>query len=264
MRSAGLVQREGGDPLGQQCGGHDPPNCTAQRGSCPSLPGVAGPLDLGAVRAILTDLDGTLVDSTEATERVWNGWKLDRGLPTDEPHPHGIPAREVVELLAPQLDAGEEAAELERREIADTDGVIALPGAAELLAPEGAWGLEVAIVTSCTAPLAETRLRVAGLAPPSIVVTAERTERVKPNPDPYLLAAELLGLEPADCLVIEDAPAGVAAGRAAGMQVVAVTTSHGAGELADAHHLTADVAELLAMLPVRLSPSVQLLGDETL
>ncbi len=224
-----------------------------------------GPLDLGAVRAILTDLDGTLIDSTEATERVWNGWKRDCGLPVGDPHPHGIPAREVVELLAPQLDAEAEAAELERREIADTAGVAALPGAAELLAPEASFGLEIAIVTSCTAPLAETRLRVAGLSPPSIVVTAERTERVKPDPDPYLLAAELLGVEPADCLVIEDAPAGIAAGRAAGMQVVAVTTSHAAEELTGAHHLVASVSELLATLPVRVGPAqVELLGDETI
>ncbi len=242
-----------------------PGNRTARAPPSRSLPRVAGPLDLGAVRAILTDLDGTLIDSTEATERVWNGWKRDRGLPVGDRHPHGIPAREVVEMLAPQLDAAEEAAELERREIADTGGVVALPGAPELLAPEGAWGLEIAIVTSCTALLAETRLRVAELAPPSIVVTAERTKRVKPNPDPYLLAAELLGLEPADCLVLEDAPAGVAAGRAAGMQVVAVTTSHAAEDLAAAHLLVAHVAEFLAMLPVRVGPaSVELLGDESI
>ncbi len=230
--------------------------------ACRSLVLVAALLDLGAVRAILSDLDGTLVDSTEATERVWNGWKRDRGLPTDAPHPHGIPAREVVEMLAPHLDAAGEASELERREIADTGGVIALPGAAALLDPEAPWGLEVAIVTSCTAPLAQTRLEISGLRAPSIVVTAERTELVKPNPHPYLLAAELLGLEPVDCLVIEDAPAGVAAGRAAGMQVIAVTTSHGAEQLADAHHIVADVAELLALLPVRVSPGVEVIGDD--
>lgn len=223
------------------------------------------PLDLGPVRAILSDLDGTLVDSTAATERVWNGWMADRGItPPPEGHPHGIPAREVVEMLAPHLDAAAEADELTRREVADTGGVIALPGAAELLAPDAPWGLEVAIVTSCTAPLAETRLGIAGLAAPSIVVTAERTELVKPNPDPYLLAAELLGLEPADCLVLEDAPAGVAAGLAAGMQVVAVGTGTHPERLADAHLLVADVAELLALLPVRVSPDVEVLGVDAL
>ncbi|MDO9354967.1 MAG: HAD-IA family hydrolase, partial [Solirubrobacteraceae bacterium] len=183
---------------------------------------MSDPLDLGAVRAILCDLDGTLIDSTEATERAYAAWMADRGVEPPAQHPHGIPAREVARMLAPHLDPDEEAADLERREVADTDGVVALPGAAELLAPESPWGLEVAIVTSCTAPLAQARLGAAGLSAPSIVVTAERTALVKPNPDPYLLAASLLGLEPADCVVLEDAPAGIAAGRAAGMQVVAV------------------------------------------
>ena len=223
---------------------------------------VSDHLDLGAVRAILSDLDGTLIDSTEATERVWNGWMADRDVTPWERHPHGIPAKEVVEMLAPELDAGAEAAELERREIADTGGVTALPGAAELLAADAPWGLEVAIVTSCTAALAETRLRVANLPAPSIVVTAERTELVKPNPEPYLLAAELLGLSPADCVVIEDAPAGVDAGRAAGMQVVAVRTSHGDADLAAAHLIVDDVAALLAMLPMRSRLDIDVLGAD--
>ena len=228
----------------------------------PTVPLVSDTLDLGAVRAILSDLDGTLIDSTEATERVWNGWMADRGVTPWERHPHGIPAREVVEMLAPELDAPAEALELERREIADTGGVVALPGAAALLAPDAPWGLEVAIVTSCTAALAETRLRVAGLPAPSIVVTAERTELVKPNPDPYLLAAELLGLEPAVCVVIEDAPAGIAAGLAAGMQVIAVRTSHGDEDLAGAHVIVDDVAGALAMLPVRASLDIDVLGAD--
>lgn len=223
------------------------------------------PLDLGAVRAILCDLDGTLIDSTRATERVYSAWMADRDVtPPTGGHPHGIPAREVVRMLAPELDADAEAADLERREVADTEGVIALPGAAELLAPESPWGLEVAIVTSCTAPLAEARLGAAGLAAPSIVITAERTELVKPNPDPYLLGAKLLGLEPADCLVLEDAPAGIAAGRAAGMQVVAVRSSHGDDDLTQAHLIVDDAAALAAMLPTRVAYEVDLLGEETL
>lgn len=208
------------------------------------------PLDLSAVRAILSDLDGTLVDSTAATERVWNGWKADRGLDASGAHPHGIPAREVVQLLAPLLDAELEALELERREMADTGGVIALAGAAALLDSAAPWGLEVAIVTSCTAPLAEVRLRAGALPAPSVVVTAERTELVKPNPAPYLLAAELLGQRPADCLVLEDAPAGIAAGLAAGMQVVAVRTSHTDPQLHGAQLIVDDVAAFLALLPL--------------
>lgn len=222
------------------------------RGWLRSLAGVSAPLDLAAVRAVLSDLDGTLLDSTPATLRVYASWMADRGITPPGEHPHGVPAKQVVEMVAPHLDPAEEAAELERREVADTDGVHMLPGAEALLSPDAPWGLDVAIVTSCTAPLAEARLAAAGLAPPSIVVTADRTERVKPDPDPYLLAAELLGLEPADCLVVEDAPAGVAAGIAAGMQVVAVRTTHDDAALAAAHAIVDNVAALTAMLPVRV------------
>ncbi|MBO9534831.1 MAG: HAD-IA family hydrolase [Solirubrobacteraceae bacterium] len=213
---------------------------------------MSDPLDLGAVRAVLADLDGTLIDSTPATLRVYAGWMADRGIEAPGDHPHGVPARQVVAMVAPHLDPAEEAAELERREVADVDGVRALSGAEELLAADAPWGLEVAIVTSCTAPLADARLGAAGLVPPSVVVTADRTERVKPDPDPFLLAAELLGLEPADCLVVEDAPAGIAAGRAAGMQVVALRTTHADHALVDAHLIVNDLAALTAMLPVRL------------
>jgi mannitol-1-/sugar-/sorbitol-6-phosphatase len=209
-------------------------------------------LDLAAVRAVLCDLDGTLLDSTPATLRVYAGWMADRGIAPPPQFPHGVPCRQVVERLAPHLDAAAEAAEIERREVADVDGVRALPGAAALLAADAPWRLEVAIVTSCTAPLAAARLQAAGLVPPSVVVTAERTERVKPHPDPYLLAADLLGLRPSDCLVVEDAPAGVASGLAAGMQVVAVRTSHAAADLAAAHHVVEDVAEFTGMLPMPL------------
>lgn len=200
------------------------------------------------VRAILSDLDGTLIDSTSAVLRVWHGWMAEHGITVEE-HPHGIPAKQVVRLLAPELDAEAEARELERREIADLDGVVELPGARELLT---APPCPLAIVTSCTVPLAEARLRAVGLwehAPP--LVTAERTRLVKPDPDPYLLGAEVLGVAPADCVVLEDAPAGIAAGRAAGMRVVAVTTSHAAGALTAADEVVADVAAFLASLHPR-------------
>jgi sugar-phosphatase len=204
-----------------------------------------------AIGAILSDLDGTLVDSTDAVLRVWHGWMDDRGLRRTPPeeHPHGIPAREVVARLASQLDADAEAAELERREIADLDGVVALPGAAALLRRAGA-APPVAVVTSCTLPLARARLRAAGLPQPPAIVTAERTARVKPHPDPYLLGAELLGVAPAACVVLEDAPAGVAAGRAAGMRVVAVRGRHvDERRLREADEIVDDVAAFLARLP---------------
>lgn len=208
-------------------------------------PAPAGTLE--RVRGILSDLDGTLVDSTPAVMRVWRRWRADRGLPQPATHPHGIPARAVVVEEAPHLDADAEAAELERREIADTDGVRPLPGAAELLA--GASGVPVAIVTSCTVPLARVRIAAAGLAEPGVMVTSERTDRVKPHPAPYLLGARELGLPPAACLVLEDAPAGVRAGLDAGCRVAALRSGgSGDAELAGAHEVHDDVAAFLAAL----------------
>ncbi|WP_320672844.1 HAD-IA family hydrolase [Patulibacter defluvii] len=202
------------------------------------------------IAAILSDLDGTLVDSTTAVLRVWHGWMADRGIVPPDHHPHGIPAREVVAMLAPHLDPVAEADELERREIADLDGVVALPGARELLDPAAAGGRPpVAIVTSCTVPLAAARLGACGLPAPPLLVTSERTARVKPHPDPYLMAARELGVDPAACVVLEDAPAGIAAGRAAGMRVVAVRGTHeDDGPLAAADAIVDDVAAFLAGL----------------
>jgi len=205
------------------------------------------------IGAILSDLDGTLVDSTTAVLRVWHGWMDDRDLPRTRPeeHPHGIPAREVVALLAPHLDPDREAEDLERREIADLDGVVALPGARELLGAAGGpppTGLPpVAVVTSCTRALALARLAAAGLRVPDVLVTAERTDRVKPHPDPYLLGARELGVAAEACVVLEDAPAGIAAGAAAGMRVVAVGGGHvDRAALAAAHEVVDDVAAFLA------------------
>jgi sugar-phosphatase len=133
----------------------------------------------------------------------------------------------IAEHVAPsQLD--EETALLAHAETTDTDGVVALPGAGDVLSlPSG----RVAIATSCAAPLARARLAAAGLPVPDVLVTADQVEHGKPAPDPYLLAAERLGVDPAACLVLEDAPAGIAAGRAAGMTVWAVTTTHAADAL---------------------------------
>lgn len=176
------------------------------------------------VRAILTDLDGTLVDSTLATERAWGGWLEQNGITLPATgHPHGVPARGVIELLAPHLDADAGAAEVIRLELEELDDVVALPGAAALLAdpPDGA---ALVVVTSCTRPLALARLGAAGLVlgPGVGLVTVERTPRGKPDPAPYLLAAAELGMAPRDCVVLEDAPAGIVAGQAAGMHVVGV------------------------------------------
>ena len=140
----------------------------------------------------------------------------------------------------------DEAAALERLEVEDTEGVVALPGAAGVLALP-----TVAIATSCVMPLALARIAAAGLTVPEVLVTADQVEQGKPAPDSYLLAAQRLGADPAGCLVLEDAPAGVAAGRAAGMTVWAVTTTHAPGELTGAHRVAAGgLPELLALLGV--------------
>jgi mannitol-1-/sugar-/sorbitol-6-phosphatase len=201
------------------------------------------------VRAVLSDLDGVLVDSTAAVVRSWEAWGARHGLDGRAivEGNHGRPARAVIaELLPAGGDVDAEAAALEDAEVADTAGVVAMPGAAEVLA-----GPVVAIVTSCTLRLARARLAAAGLPEPAVLVGADAVARGKPAPDPYLLAAKRLGTAPADCVVLEDAPAGVAAGRAAGMTVWAVATTHAPEALRDADRIAPDLRAHLAALPRR-------------
>ncbi len=177
---------------------------------------------------------------------MWREWAEAQGLDADAvAHAsHGVPTREVIASVAPHLPAAEEAERLEQ--IHAATGGVALPGAAELLKGAPATGL--AVVTSCGSSLAAARLRAAGLREPAILVTADAVRRGKPAPDAYLVAAQALGAAPADCVVIEDAPAGVRAGRAAGMTVWAVTTTHEESELGDAHRIAPDLAALLEAL----------------
>ncbi len=172
------------------------------------------------VRAVLLDMDGTLIDSTPAVARSWARWGEQWGVgDVFASHEHGRPARDIVAEHVPpeQVDAAFRS--IEAMEVADTEGILVLPGARELLdaLPRDAW----AIVTSCSRPLADARLAAVGLRPP-VLVTASDTAIGKPAPDPYLEAARRLGVDPADCLVVEDAPAGLAAGRAAGATTLAV------------------------------------------
>jgi sugar-phosphatase len=196
--------------------------------------------------AVLSDLDGVLVDSGDDVERIWREWAVSEGLDPDEVGraAHGVPGRQVIERVAPWLDAEAESVRVD--ELHAHTGGSALPGAAELLASVS----PLAVVTSCSPPLAAARFAAAGLTPPKVLITSDRTPRGKPFPDPYLAAAAALGVEPRDCLVIEDAPAGIAAARAAGMTVWAVTTTHDASEL-DADLVVADVAALLPALRSR-------------
>jgi mannitol-1-/sugar-/sorbitol-6-phosphatase len=198
--------------------------------------------------AVLCDLDGVLVDSGEAVEAVWREWAEDQGLDGDAVAraSHGVPTRQVIAAVAPELSTAEEAERVERLHAAT--GGAALPGAAELLARAPATAL--AIVTSGSWEVAAARLEAAGLRSPAILVTADAVRRGKPAPDAYLVAAQALGAEPSQCVVIEDSPAGVQAGRAAGMTVWAVTTTHSHSELGDAERVESDLAALLEPLGV--------------
>ena len=182
--------------------------------------------------AVLFDLDGTLIDSTAAVLRSWEAWARGRGVPTPAIS-HGVPGRQVLaDLVAPE-ELEPAFRELEQRETTLLGGLTVLPGAREALAalaPDGAPQY-AAIVTSGTPPLVRARLGATGLGAPRVVVTADDVPRGKPDPAPYLLAAERLGVDPADCLVVEDAPAGLVSGRAAGCATLAVATSHPAAEL---------------------------------
>jgi mannitol-1-/sugar-/sorbitol-6-phosphatase len=184
-------------------------------------------LALAAIRcsAFLFDLDGVLIDSTPAVQRVWAHWAAERNLDPAAvvAHAHGRPSLSTVKRFLPDADHEAENREVERREIEDVEGIVVLPGAVELLTsiPPHRW----TIATSCTRRLAEVRLRAAGLPIPQCMVTSTDVTRGKPDPEPFLTAAAKLGFSTSECVVCEDVPAGVLAGKAAGAQVVAVRTT---------------------------------------
>jgi sugar-phosphatase len=172
--------------------------------------------------AVLFDLDGVLVASQSLIERQLRSWAESQGLDaaTVLRLSHGRTDVELIREVAPHLDAEEEAGLMAEREAKDTHGLVSCNGAAKILAalPAPRW----AIVTSGHSSVAHARLGAAGLPEPTVLVTAESVRHGKPAPDGYLLGARLLGFDPEDCVVVEDAPAGVAAGRAAGAQVLGV------------------------------------------
>ena len=196
-------------------------------------------------RAVLSDLDGVLVDSGAQIEATWRAFSERHGLDAEHvlEESHGRRTVDLIRRVAPQLDADVEAAELEREDAASADGVRALPGARELV--ESVPADRFAIVTSGTRAVAVARLRAAGIPMPDVLVTAEQVEDGKPDPAGYLRAAELLGVDPADALVLEDAPAGVEAGLAAGMTVVAVLTMGDTSSVGNAHGCVPDLRALL-------------------
>jgi mannitol-1-/sugar-/sorbitol-6-phosphatase len=177
--------------------------------------------------ALLFDLDGVLIDSTPAVARVWHRWAVEHGLDPETVvrMAHGRPSRTTIRelLLNADIDINREDREVERREMEDLDGVVLLPGARQLLntLPPERW----TIATSCTRPLAEVRLRAAGLPIPKAMITSSDVRIGKPDPEPYLKAAAKLGFAASDCIVVEDAPAGVCAGKAAAARVIAFLTT---------------------------------------
>ncbi|WP_238154427.1 HAD-IA family hydrolase [Ornithinimicrobium sufpigmenti] len=193
--------------------------------------------------AVLFDNDGTLIDSSGPVLRSWTAWARHHGIPAAAfGNVHGMPSRQVVQLVAPHLDVDEATAHIDRIELGDVDGVRALPGAAQALS---ATSHRSAIVTSAGRELLGLRLAQAGLSAPAVVVTAEDISRGKPDPEPYLTGARLLGVDPARCLVVEDAPAGLRAGRAAGAATLAVTTTGSAEEVSPfADVVVADLSQV--------------------
>jgi mannitol-1-/sugar-/sorbitol-6-phosphatase len=184
--------------------------------------------------AVLFDLDGVLADSTRSVDRQWRIWARERGIDEQKAVAiaHGVRAIEVIRTIAPHLDAEAEVSKLESLEAADHDGVAVMPGAADLVhsIPAGRWG----VVTSGRRHLATARLQFAGIPIPQVMVTAQDVTNGKPHPEPYLKGAELLGVSPAECLVIEDAPAGIRSAHAGGMKVIALASTFPASALGQA------------------------------
>ena len=201
-------------------------------------------------RGVLFDLDGVLVDSTPAVERVWTRWAGEHGLEAKSvvKQAHGRPSLATIRELLPHADHAEEDRKVERWEIEDIADVIALPGAVELVGglPSERW----AVVTSGTRALATVRLKAAGLPVPRNFVTASDIRNGKPHPEPYLLGAKSLAAPAKECVAIEDAPAGVRSAKSAGARVIAVRTTTEAAELreAGADWIVEDLSKIAAQV----------------
>ena len=210
---------------------------------------------MSSVRAVLFDADGVLVDSHAGYRSVWDRWSALHGLDPVLVHAatHARRPVDTVAAVAPHLDPGAEHARL-REFVAELPGAFPVfPDAAPLLAalPVDRW----AVVTSGDAGSVRARLRAGASPVPSVLVDGSAVAVGKPHPEGYLLAARLLGVEPADCLVVEDAPAGIEAGRAAGMRVVALTTSHPAADLTAAHVVVGSLSQATPEVLAWASPA---------
>ncbi len=201
-------------------------------------------------QAVLFDMDGVLVDSTDAVARVWRKWALQRGFDPVKvvAAAHGRPSIDTVRDFLPHADSNAENLEVERQEVEDLEGVVAMPGAQALVKslPAGRW----TVVTSATRPLAEVRLRAAGIPVLPTLITADDIQNGKPNPEPYRKAAARLGFPPSECVVMEAALAGIRAGKAAGSRVTGVTTTSQRRDLenAGADWVVRNCADITAVL----------------
>ncbi|MET7379335.1 HAD-IA family hydrolase [Streptomyces sp. NPDC005526] len=202
-------------------------------------------------RALLLDMDGTLVNSDAVVERIWRRWAERHGLDGDEVMKvvHGRQGHASMALLLPDRPVEQNLADNARMlaaETSDMDGVVTIPGAPAFLAALRDAGVPHALVTSADAPLSTARMAAAGLPLPDVRVTAESVGASKPDPEGFLKGAAELGVDPADCVVFEDSGAGIAAGRAAGMRVI------GVGPRAGLHRPDALVRDLTE---VRVEPT---------
>jgi mannitol-1-/sugar-/sorbitol-6-phosphatase len=197
-------------------------------------------------KGILFDMDGILISSLGSVERSWTKWARMRGVDPELTLKmiHGRRSIESVAALRPDLDANAENDVIEQLEIEDTDGITVLPGVQVLLnsLPPDRW----TVVTSATEPLARVRLAFVGVPIPSRIVTADIVTHGKPHPEPYLAGAKLLGFQPEECVVFEDAASGTKAGRAAGCTVIATPFSHPIESLGAAHYLVPDLTAVRA------------------
>ena len=195
-------------------------------------------------KAILFDLDGVLVNSAECVERTWRNWAARHHLDAEKviAYAHGRRTIETVQIVAPELSADDELVTLESGEAMTSDGVYEIKGARELLEllPSDRW----AVVTSGVRAVAEFRIRYTRLPSPSVMICAEEISRGKPDPEGYLTAAARLGQPSADCIVIEDAPAGIEAAHNAGMRAIAIASTYPAHRLREADAIVEQLADL--------------------
>ena len=198
--------------------------------------------------AVLFDMDGTLLDSTACVEGIWRRWAARRSIDADYlmQHVHGLRTVETIARVAPHLDVEAEVAELEAEEICMLHGITRIPGAAELLAALDARGQRWGVVTSAPRRLALAKIAEVDLPEPRFLICAEDVADGKPHPAPYLAAATQIGCAPGRLVAIEDAPAGVASAKSAGMTVIALRTTHEDESLTEADLIVDDLRDLLA------------------